>query len=243
MPDQPVANVAIVDYGVGNLFSVQQACAAVGLNAGITSRAADLAAADAVILPGVGAFGAAMDALRALDLVQPIRDVAASGTPLVGICLGLQLFMSGSEEFGGHEGFGFFEGPVVRFPEQRDAEGRILKVPQVGWKPIRSPHGDEAPRTHAADGAAPFDAWPLRGIAQGEYMYFVHSYHARPVAPDAILTVSPYGDAEFCSSVLRGNIFACQFHPERSRAAGLVLYRNVASHIRGIITSRDRLLV
>lgn len=209
---------AIVDYGLGNLFSIRQACAHAGMEGAITSSAADLEAADLVILPGVGAFGDAMAQLRRLDLVSPIRALAQADRPVVGICLGLQLFMSESFEFGRHEGLGLIPGQVVRFEAPR-AGDRVLKVPQVGWNRIRRP-------------AAAGDAWagtPLEGQADGEYMYFVHSFYAVPESPECVLSVTRYGHVEFCSSVRKGNVFACQFHPERSGRAGLQVYHRIAA--------------
>ncbi len=225
MGDRRRPQVAIVDYGVGNLFSVRNACLATGLAATITAEKPAILKADAVIVPGVGAFGDAMDTLRRLDLVRPLQDLAASGTPLIGICLGMQLFMSESEEFGRHQGLGLFEGPVIRFHNPRGSAGE-LKVPQVGWNRIRSPRVPED--RHERRG------WVnslLAGIDEGDYMYFVHSFYARPADRDAVLAVTQYGDLEFCSSVQRGNIFACQFHPERSGAAGLKIYRNIAGQV------------
>jgi glutamine amidotransferase len=220
MAEQPSPRVVIVNYRVGNLFSVQNACVATGLDVTISAEKRAILEADAVIVPGVGAFGDAMDTLRRLDLVRPLQDIAAAGTPLVGICLGMQLFMRESEEFGHHQGLGLFEGSVVRFDKPRGPAGE-LKVPQVGWN-----------RIFAAGGHG--DGWadsPLAGVAQGEFMYFVHSFYAKPVDPAAVLTVTRYGDLEFCSSVRRGNVFACQFHPERSGARGLQVYRNIAREV------------
>lgn len=220
MPEPRKPRVAIVDYHVGNLFSVRHACLAVGLDATITAEKQTILEADGVIVPGVGAFGDAMNTLRQLDLVRPLQELAAAGTPLVGVCLGLQLFMSESEEFGRHQGLGLFEGPVVRFKQPRDAAGE-LKVPQVGWNRIYAPGQD----------AACWSGSPLAGVAQGEFMYFVHSFYAQPADPATRLTMTRYGDVEFCSSVRRGNIFACQFHPERSGAEGLKIYQNLARDI------------
>ena len=216
---------AIVDYGLGNLFSIRQACAYAGMEGRITSSAAELEAADVVILPGVGAFGDAMAQLHRLDLVSPLRALAQADRPLVGICLGLQLFMSESHEFGRHEGLGLIPGSVIRFEAPREGD-RILKVPQVGWNRIFRPE--------AAGGAAdPWAGTPLEGQADGEHMYFVHSFYAVPESPDGVLSRTRYGHIEFCSSVRRGNLFACQFHPERSGRAGLQVYRRIASAVSG----------
>lgn len=210
---------AVVDYGLGNLFSIKRACEHAGIEVLITPQKDDILAADVVILPGVGAFGDAMAALRRLDLVNVLREVAESGKPLVGICLGIQLLMNESYEFGVHQGLGIIEGPVVRFENPRQ-EGRVLKVPQVQWN-----------RIFCANGQLPKEkAWsntPLEGVEDGEFMYFVHSYFVRPTDPSVVLSVSRYGSIEFCSSLRHRNIFACQFHPERSGAVGLQVYRNL----------------
>jgi len=220
-PGRGAARVAIVDYGRGNLFSVQRACETVGLGAEITRDPAALASCDALVLPGVGAFGDAMETLRRLDLVGPIRDAAASGKPLIGICLGVQLLMSESQEFGRHRGLGLVPGEVVPLPSPREGD-RALKVPQVGWN-----------RVHPAGGGSErWDGTPLAGVAQGEYMYFVHSFIVVPEDPSVALSTTRYGDVDFCSSVRLGNIFACQFHPERSGRRGLVVYENLRNSLQ-----------
>src|SRR5436853_5065373 len=147
-----------------------------------------------------------MATLHRLDLVAVLRDVAASGKPLVGICLGLQLLMTESFEFGRHKGLGIIEGQVVRFDNPMEG-ARKLKVPQVGWNSIYQVdnHGD------AKNGA--WDDSPFAGIKDGEFMYFVHSYIVQPEERSVILSLSRYGQVEFCSSVQSRNIFACQFHP------------------------------
>jgi imidazole glycerol-phosphate synthase subunit HisH len=219
-----IPRVAIVDYGLGNLYSVKHACTHVGLDGVITSSKGDILASSAVILPGVGAFGDAMDNLRRLDLVEVLRDVAASPTPFLGVCLGLQLLMRESEEFGRHRGLGIVDGQVVRFPDPMEGP-RKLKVPQIGWNRIEK----SSPSTPAA-----CDAWGgslLDGIGDQEYMYFVHSFIVQPDDPHLVLSISHYGHVTFCSSLQRGSMFACQFHPERSGPAGLVVYRNLASRL------------
>jgi glutamine amidotransferase len=219
------ASVAIVDYGLGNLFSVRQACDHTGMRGFLTSTAEEIMSADVVILPGIGAFGDAMEALGRLDLVEPLREVAASGKPLVGICLGLQLLMEESHEFGLHKGLGILQGDVVFFDGPAES-GRPLKVPQVGWNRIFRP---------ATEGASPADVWensPLQGLADGEFMYFVHSFYVRPIDSSLVLSSSRYGDVQFCSSLEAGNIFACQFHPEKSGPEGLRIYRSVASTVK-----------
>ena len=220
--------VVILDYGLGNLFSVKHACEHAGMHATITCSHEEILKADAVILPGMGAFGDAMAALRRLDLIGPLRDVVASGKSLIGVCLGMQLLMSESYEFGRHQGLGFIEGSVVKFDNPVEGSTK-LKVPQIEWNNIYR-HTGQAPAGATANG----DPWknsPLEGLADGEFMYFVHSYHAKPEAPGVVLSVSQYGHIEFCSSFKYENIFAFQFHPERSGSQGLRIYRNLTSLI------------
>lgn len=203
-------DVAIVDYGMGNLFSVKQACERAGLRALMTSSPEECIHAAAVILPGVGAFGDAMATLTQLGLVGTLRDLAASGKPMIGICLGMQLLMSESHEFGRHRGLGIVEGEVVRF----DCG---LKVPQVGWNRIHR------------NGDGSWDGSWLDGIQDGEHMYFVHSFYVKPADPRVTLSRTRYGSIDFCSSLRQGNVLACQFHPERSGPQGIHMYRNIAA--------------
>lgn len=215
--------VAIVDYGLGNLYSVKHACTHVGLHASVTSSKAEILAADGVILPGVGAFGDAMDTLRSLDLVSVLKDYADSGRPLVGICLGMQLLMSESHEFGRHRGLGLIEGEVVRLSEPMEGT-RPLKVPHIGWNTIHRVTSE----SRGGDGWA---TTMLNGLADGESMYFVHSYYVRPADPSVTLSTTRYGGIEFCSSLQSSNVVACQFHPERSAGRGLAIYRNLTQLI------------
>lgn len=222
--------VAIVDYGLGNLFSVEQACRAVGLSALITSERSVIERADAVILPGVGAFGDAMDTLRGLDLVEVLRDTAAAGTPFVGICLGVQLLMSESLEFGRHKGLGLIPGEVVPVTGTRD-NGTRLKVPHVGWNRITA-HGGPAEERWLGT--------PLEGTRDGAFMYFVHSYVVVPEDAGVVLSTTRYGSMEFCSSLRSGNVFACQFHPERSGAPGLGIYAGLKRFLDvGVLSHRS----
>ncbi|MBI3318261.1 MAG: imidazole glycerol phosphate synthase subunit HisH [Candidatus Omnitrophica bacterium] len=218
MPEGKGTEVAIVDYGMGNLFSVQLACEQAGLKAEITSSPKELDRADAVILPGVGAFGAAMETLKQLHLTQALERAASSGKPLFGICLGMQLFMSRSLEFGTHEGLNLIPGEVVSL-QPAERPGRRLKVPEVGWNRI------------FPAGSRNWNGTFLEGLAHGEYQYFVHSFVCRPEDPEALLAKTAYGPEEFCSCVQWKNLFACQFHPERSGPAGLRIYKNWASHV------------
>jgi glutamine amidotransferase len=235
LPDNVGAQVAIVDYGMGNLFSIKQACEYVGLKPVITSSHKEIDRSEALILPGVGAFGDAMDTLARLDLVDVLRDVAASPKPMLGICLGMQLLMSASSEFGNHNGLGIIEGEVVSLKISFDGP-RQIKVPQVGWNRIH-PHslGQTQTSTETTDteGIIPPE-WksPLfKDLPDGEYMYFVHSYYTQPADSDVIMATTQYGSTKFCSSLRHNNVFGCQFHPERSGPSGLHIYRNLAQLI------------
>jgi imidazole glycerol-phosphate synthase subunit HisH len=210
--------VAVVDTGMGNLFSVCHACRRVGLKPEITDDRSQILGAAAVILPGVGAFGDAMEALRLKDLTGVLRDVIAAGRPFLGICLGMQLLLSESQEFGSHRGLGVFEGDVVRFDRPREGD-RLLKVPHVGWNRILPPAGTSWKGSLLAD------------VGPGAYVYFVHSFHVRPRDASVTAAVGRYGDVEFCAALCRENLFACQFHPERSGPSGLLVYRAFADHV------------
>ena len=199
--------IAIVDYGVGYLRSVQKAVERVGSAATVTGDAAELAAAAGIILPGVGAFGKGMDNLVSRGLVQPLLSEVNAGKPLLGICLGMQLLFEESEEMGQHKGLGLLPGRVVRFPQGS------LKVPHIGWNRLR-PNPDRA----ASDPL-------LEGIEDGAYAYFVHSYYARPDDQEDILTETDYG-FDFASMVGRGRVWGAQFHPEKSQDVGLRLLEN-----------------
>jgi imidazole glycerol-phosphate synthase subunit HisH len=198
--------IAIVDYEMGNLRSVQKGFERVGHAATITSDPAVLADAEKIVLPGVGAFRDAIGALRERKLVEPIRAAIASGKPFLGICLGLQLLFDTSFEDGKYEGLGVIPGEVVRFnvPAQ-------YKVPHMGWNQVQ------------------FRRRPpvFEGIDQGTHFYFVHSYFVVPRDTSVVATDTEYA-APFCSSIWRENLFAVQFHPEKSQASGLQLLKNFA---------------
>ena len=209
-------NVAIIDYGMGNLFSVKQSCKYIGLNPIITADNNEIKSSDALILPGVGAFGDAMENLRQLDLINPIKEFISTGKPFMGICLGMQLLLTESEEFGTHKGLDIIKGKVVKFNNN-------VKVPHVGWNQIFLPK--KAEKNY-------WDNTPLKNLNNGEYMYFVHSYYSVLSDEQSILSVTYYADIEYCSSLLKGNIFAFQFHPEKSAHEGIKVYENWASIIR-----------
>lgn len=215
--------VAIINYGLGNLFSVQQACRINGLEGIITSTKEEIKSADAVILPGVGAFRAAMETLKRLHLTDVIKEAIETSKPFLGVCLGMQLLMEKSYEFGKCEGLGIIEGEVVRFNNPISETGKILKIPQVGWNAIYSVENKNG------------NSWSnslFQDISNHEYMYFVHSYYIKPKNQEACLSMSRYGDVEFCSSLQSGNMFACQFHPERSGHEGLKIYNKFAELIK-----------
>ncbi len=198
--------IAIIDYGMGNLRSVQKGLERVGHAAVITSDAAELARAEKLILPGVGAFRDAIAALRQRGLDEPIRAAAADGKPLLGICLGLQLLFDTSYEDGKHEGLGIVPGEVLRFDVASE-----YKVPHMGWNQI------------SLRRRAPI----LAGIDEGAYFYFVHSYYVAPRDESLIATETDYA-RPFCSGIWRDNLFGVQFHPEKSQEAGLRLLKNFA---------------
>jgi glutamine amidotransferase len=200
--------IAIVDYGMGNLGSVQKALERVGATAVVTSDPAVLDTAQGVVLPGVGAFGDAMANLRARRLLEPVLRQVKEDKPLLGICLGMQLLFDESEEMGRHRGLGLLPGQVVRFPEG------TLKVPHVGWNQLRM--ADRRPEMAL-----------LEGIADGAHAYFVHSYYVVPGEPADVLATTEYG-LEFASVVGRGTVFGAQFHPEKSQEVGLRLLKNFA---------------
>lgn len=214
--------VAVIDYGMCNLFSVQHACLHVGLEPMITSDREEIKRADSVVLPGVGAYGEAMSNLRRLDLISPLRDAILENKPVMAICLGMQILMSGSEEFGSHRGLDIIKGRVVRFST---GNGKRIKVPQIGWNHVFVPNGFKQFRQDS----------PLRNVRNGEYMYFVHSYYAIPDEDGAVLSKTIYEGIEYCSSLKRGNISAFQFHPEKSAHAGIAVYQAWAESIKSRI--------
>lgn len=204
--------IVIIDYQLGNLFSVQQACSYLGYEAVISSDPHEVMNADYAILPGVGAFADSMLNMKKMDLIEPIKDYVASGKPFMGVCLGLQLLLTESEEFGTCKGLNLIDGVVKRFPN-KDTAGDLLKVPQIAWNQINKPF-EKA-----------WDKTPLSSCKDGEYMYFVHSYYIKPSSETIILTTTNYGGYNYCSAIIKDNLFACQFHPEKSGETGLAIYK------------------
>ena len=198
--------IAIIDYNAGNLKSVEKALHLLGEETVITRSFQEIEAADKVILPGVGAFGDAMEQLKKYELDKVIREVAAQGKPFLGICLGLQLLFEGSDESQGVEGLHILDGQVLRIP---DAPG--LKIPHIGWNSLEL----------ANDGRI------FQGIEKGAYVYFVHSFYLKAANEQIVKATTEYS-THIHASVEQGNVFACQFHPEKSGAVGLSILKNFA---------------
>ena len=196
--------IAIIDYGMGNLRSVQKAFERVGHNAVVTREAGQIQSARGVVLPGVGAFSACMENLRRLGLIEPICEVVRRRKPFLGICLGFQLLFSESEEFGKQQGLDLLSGKVVGFHSDNG-----LKVPHMGWNSLKKKKD------------SPF----LDGISTGDFVYFVHSFYVVPEDASVVATDTEYG-RPFVSSIASDSLFACQFHPEKSQEIGLRILSN-----------------
>ena len=196
--------IAIIDYGAGNIFSVKNALDYLGVKAELTKNKSDIENADGIILPGVGAFGDAMDKLRRYELDKVIHEVADKKTPFLGICLGLQLLFEGSDESQGVEGLHVLDGKILRIP---DKEG--LKIPHIGWNSLELQN----------------DGRLFAGIQGNPYVYFVHSYYLEAKDPSIVKATTDYS-VRIHASVEKDNVFACQFHPEKSGSLGLQLLKN-----------------
>ena len=199
--------IAIVDYGVGNLFSLKSSFAAIGANAVVTGDAALLREAERIILPGVGAFGDAADKLRKTGLGAAVKAEAAAGKPLLGICLGMQLLFEKSFEYGEHPGLGLVPGEVV---PMEPVLPKGYKIPHIGWNALHFPEG--RPKSEL-----------FRSIREGDFVYFVHSYYASKCG-DSVIATAEYG-AELTAAVQNGCVFGCQFHPEKSGKVGQEILR------------------
>lgn len=196
--------VAVIDYDAGNIRSVEKAMTALGEDVTVTRKREEILSADHVILPGVGAFGDAMEKLHRYELAPVIREVADAGTPFLGICLGLQLLFESSEESVGVQGLGILPGRIVRLPDDKG-----LKIPHIGWNSLTYPHSGRL----------------FAGIPEHAYVYFVHSYYLQ-ASEQEIVTASTEYAASIHASVEKGNVFACQFHPEKSSGVGMRILRN-----------------
>ena len=199
--------IAIIDYDAGNIKSVEKAFAAIGQETVVTRDRHEILNADKVVLPGVGAFGTAMDNLRKYEMDRVIKEVVDKKTPFIGICLGLQLLFDGSEESSGVEGLGILPGDILRIP---DKEG--LKIPHMGWNSLQLHN----------------DGRLFRGVPQQSYVYFVHSYYLR-ARDESIVTASTEYSTHIHASVEKDNVFACQFHPEKSSFTGRTILENFAA--------------
>ncbi|MEY3284587.1 MAG: imidazole glycerol phosphate synthase subunit HisH [Acidobacteriota bacterium] len=198
--------IAIIDYGVGNLRSVEKAFTTQGIDAVVTDDPQILNRADKLVLPGVGAFAACMDGLRRHGFDQLVIEAAAAGTPILGLCVGLQMMFEEGHEFGVHRGLGLMPGRVIRFPEG-------LHVPHIGWNQVHLRRPDHPVLSHLPDNS---------------FFYFVHSYYVEPTDPACIIGETEYG-IRYASICGQGSVLGVQFHPEKSQAAGLNLLRHFAA--------------
>lgn len=202
--------IAIIDYGMGNLRSVEKGFERFGFTVKVADNPKDLKGAEKLVLPGVGAFQDAMEGLRQRNLIEPIKGWIRSGKPFLGICLGLQLLFSKGYENGEHDGLDIIPGKVIRFDFSEDKENGKLKIPHIGWNQIRI-RNEPAPI--------------LKNVPNNAYMYFVHSYYVCPDNDGVIATETDYG-VRFTSMIWYKNIFATQFHPEKSQQWGLTILKN-----------------
>ncbi len=196
--------IVIVDYGMGNIHSVQKALETLGAKTIVSNKPGEISAADKIVLPGVGAFDDAMLELEKQGLIDPLKDYISQNRPFLGICLGMQILFEASEEAALKKGLGIFKGSVKKF-----IPGPKLKVPHMGWNQLKVAQ------------ASPL----LKGISDGDYVYFCHSYYPDPQEKDTVIATTDYG-REFASIVGRGNVFGVQFHPEKSQETGLKILKN-----------------
>lgn len=201
--------IAVIDYGAGNLQSVVKAFHFIGCDILVTADQDELKQASAAVLPGVGAFGDAMNCLKQSDFVNPVLDFIESGKPFLGICLGLQLLFEGSEETPGVSGLGVLKGKIIRIPAETG-----LKIPHIGWNSL----------------AVKENAGLFKNLEPNPYVYFVHSYYLKAENPNVVSSTTNYG-VEIDASVQRGNLFATQFHPEKSGKTGLQMLKNFVSFV------------
>ena len=206
--------IAIIDYGVGNLHSLVKVFEELDQSAFITEEAEEILTADALILPGVGAFKAGMEGLKVRGLIPVTKKFAKSGKPILGICLGAQLLLSEGFEFGKFKGLNIIPGKVAKFPKIKD------KIPHIGWNEVYEI------KSKAKSQKSKWKNTILNSIPERSDVYFVHSYILRPDKKDNILALAKYGGHEFCAAIKHGNIYGCQFHPEKSGKIGLKIIKN-----------------
>ena len=205
--------VTLVDYGIGNIFSVTRALEHCGAEVALTADPAAILAAPRLVLPGVGAFSNGMQGLRERGLIEPLRAYAASGRPLLGICLGMQMLFTASSEFGEHEGLGLIEGRIEAI-EPYDDDGSRLKVPHIAWN-----------RLVATEAGPAWERSILKYVGEDPHCYFVHSFGAQPVDPAHRLADTLYGRTRISAAVAKGRVYGCQFRPEKSGETGLSVIR------------------
>jgi len=218
-----MSKIVIVDYMLGNLYNVQRAFKSMGTKTLITNKKEDLRIADKIVLPGVGAFGEGMKHLKQTGLDKIIKEAANQGKPILGICLGMQLLMSESEELGKWEGLNLVPGKVVRFDPPR-ADNKF-KIPQIGWNKLIPSHSQEENNKKL------WEETILHGIKEDTYMYFIHSYYVQVENPEDSVADACYGHNRFCSVVQKNNVIGCQFHPERSAEEGINILKNFISMV------------
>ena len=204
--------IAVIDYKMSNMFSIKNALDSLGFKSQITSDPDAILEADGAVLPGVGSFPEAMGHLNELQLITVIKEFINSGKPFMGICLGLQLLFLKSEEFENCEGLGIIDGTVESFSKYINSK----PIPHVGWNTIYKQNSISSNTAYASK----------IGIAENEYYYFVHSFFVKPNNIENILTLTRYGEYEFCSSIVFNNVFACQFHPEKSGEKGIQILKD-----------------
>lgn len=205
--------VSIIDYGLGNLFSVKQACETVGLDALITASPEDILTSDMLILPGVGAYGIAMENLEKAQLIPALKAFVATGKPFVGICLGMQLMLTESVEFGQHKGLNLIPGRTKKF-EAKSIDNESFAVPQIQWNQLNK--SKNVDKNHF-----------FNFLNDGDYMYFVHSYYCIPEVKSTIVTTTSYAGEEYPSIIQYKNCIGIQFHPEKSGLNGINIYEKL----------------
>lgn len=212
-----MTRLAVIDYDSGNLRSVQKALESVGAPAVLTRDPGFIREAEAVVLPGQGAFRDCITKLEHFGLLDVVREKILADVPFLGICVGYQLLFDESEEHGVTPGMGILKGKVIRFPHDLTLEGRRLKVPHMGWNSLSKKK----------------DVDVLKDVCEGDYVYFVHSYYPVPEDADIVATTTSYS-LEFASSVAKGNLYACQFHPEKSQRVGINILRAFWEKVKGL---------